>query len=64
MYMEGSQVADSEKRFGEHFHSVSIAYFIIDDSPLLNFSTFPNTIPLATYLCLWSDKQWEEAPEK
>lgn len=44
--------------------SISIVYFVIDDSPLLNFSTFPNTILLATYLCQWSDKQWEEAPDK
>lgn len=70
MHIKGTQFADSEKGYGSTSTqwkvSTTIAYFrwSLDDSPLLNISTFRITIPLATYLCLSSDKQREEAPEK
>ena len=71
MYIEGTQFADSQTGSGSTSTqakvTTTVAYFIIfieDKSPLRNISTFRNTIPLATCLGLWSDKQWEETPEK
>ena len=60
MYTEGTQVSDSEKGSGSTFTqwkvTITIAYFIIDDSSLLIFLTFRNTIPPATCLCLRLEK--------
>ena len=71
MYIEGTQFADSQTGSGSTSTqgkvTTTVAYFIIfieDKSPLRNISTFRNTILLATCLGLWSDKQWEETPEK